>query len=85
MYFRVQEHTVPTCHIREYPAATAHSQEEVLHLHVKQYTPLDATEFAPDAITLVGAHAVGCSKASHLTRLLGHKLIAAGALRATMG
>ena len=72
MYFRIQEHIVPTCHIREYPAATAHSQEEVLHLHVKQYTPLDATEPGPDAITLIGAHAIGFPKAFLSTRLFGH-------------
>ncbi|KAG6993744.1 abhydrolase domain-containing protein mpaH [Physcia stellaris] len=37
--FSIKEHLVPTCHIREYPGTTAHSQEEVLRLHVKQYIP----------------------------------------------
>lgn len=69
MYFRVQEHTVPACHIREYPAATSHSQEEILHLHVKQYTPLDVTEPASDAVTLIGAHAIGFPKALILTQV----------------
>ena len=61
--FQIQEHVLPTCHIREYPGSTAHSQEEVLHMQVKQYTPLDnAPELRSDAITLIGAHALGFPK-----------------------
>ena len=65
MYFRTREHTLPACHIREYPASTAHSQEDILHLHVKQYTPLHAAEPAPGAVTVIGAHAVGFPKVFH--------------------
>lgn len=62
MYFSVKEHVVPTCHIREYPGATAHSQEEILQLHVKQYTPLDAVEDTSGSVTLIGTHAIGFPK-----------------------
>ena len=60
--FHVQEHVVPAQHIREYPGATAGSQEEVLQLHVKQYTPKISTPFPADAITIIGAHANGFPK-----------------------
>lgn len=36
--FTITEHVVPGCHIREYPGSTV-QQEDVLGLHVKQYTP----------------------------------------------
>ncbi|KFY12054.1 hypothetical protein V492_04119 [Pseudogymnoascus sp. VKM F-4246] len=39
--FNVKEHVVEAQHIREYARATSFSQEEILHLAVKQYTPLD--------------------------------------------
>ncbi|KAK5120512.1 hypothetical protein LTR85_006167 [Meristemomyces frigidus] len=38
-FFRVQEHTLPSSHIREYPRAMADDQEDVLQLAVKQYSP----------------------------------------------
>lgn len=66
MTFHIREHVVPTSHIREYPGATAHDQEELLHLHVKQYTPADVTEHALDAVTIVGATGIGFPKVSHL-------------------
>ncbi|GAB7365530.1 hypothetical protein MBLNU230_g6603t1 [Neophaeotheca triangularis] len=55
--FRVQEHKIPGSHIREYPNALANDQEEVVHLAVKQYTPLDNTSTNGRSITIVGAHA----------------------------
>ncbi|KAB8236078.1 alpha/beta hydrolase [Aspergillus alliaceus] len=61
--FQVIEHTVPGCHIREYAGSTAGRQEEVLHLHVKQYTPLDQPKPpSPDAVTIIAAHGIGLAK-----------------------
>ncbi|MCJ1360420.1 MAG: hypothetical protein MMC33_010425 [Icmadophila ericetorum] len=62
-FFRVQERTCPVQHIREYPDATARNQNEVLHLSIKQYIPLDRAESPPsDALTIVAAHANGFPK-----------------------
>lgn len=64
--FKVTEHTVPASHIREYPGSTSGSQEAVLNLHVKQYTPLDQIHStSDDAITLIAAHGVGFPKVRH--------------------
>ncbi|KAB5566821.1 Alpha/beta hydrolase family-domain-containing protein [Coniochaeta sp. 2T2.1] len=60
--FTVKEHTVEAQHIREYPNATAHSQEEVLHLVVKQYIPKSNPSPRPGDITIIGAHANGFPK-----------------------
>ncbi|PWY87545.1 hypothetical protein BO70DRAFT_196423 [Aspergillus heteromorphus CBS 117.55] len=61
--FEISEHVVPGCHIREYPGSTAGHQEEVLHLHVKQYSPKDQLDPVPsDAITFIAAHAIGFPK-----------------------
>ncbi|XP_044715557.1 alpha/beta hydrolase family domain-containing protein [Hirsutella rhossiliensis] len=63
-HFDVREHKVPACHIREYAGSTAASQEEVLYLHVKQYTPLPALSGAQekDALTIIATNGVGLSK-----------------------
>ena len=55
--FRIVEHKIPCQHIREYPRATAHGQEDILHLAVKQYVPLDNSNARPGDITIIGAHA----------------------------
>lgn len=62
--FRIRAHKVPACHIREYAGSTAARQEEELHLHVKQYTPLRALPEAGagDALTVIAAHGVGLPK-----------------------
>ena len=60
--FIVKEHKVEAQHIREYPHATAHSQEEVLHLAVKQYIPKSNPNPKPGDITVIGAHANGFPK-----------------------
>ena len=60
--FRVEEHVVPSQHIREYPRATAHEQEDVLNLAVKQYTPLNNLDPQPGDVTIIGAHANGFPK-----------------------
>ncbi|EGD86660.1 hypothetical protein H112_05166 [Trichophyton rubrum D6] len=60
--FRVIEHVVPCQHIREYPYATATSQEETLSLAVKQYAPLDNPNPQPGDVTIIGTHANGFPK-----------------------
>ncbi|GJP96886.1 hypothetical protein CBS63078_8438 [Aspergillus niger] len=60
--FNVTEHAVPGCHIREYPGSTVH-QEDILNLHVKQYTPKNQAEPVPaDAITIIAAHGAALPK-----------------------
>ncbi|EXJ71726.1 uncharacterized protein A1O5_05535 [Cladophialophora psammophila CBS 110553] len=60
--FHVVEHSIPCQHIREYPRATAGSQEDVLHLAVKQYIPKDNPNPQPGDVTILGAHANGFPK-----------------------
>ncbi|GMG13356.1 unnamed protein product [Aspergillus oryzae] len=61
--FRITEHIVPGCHILEYAGSTAGRQEDVLRLHVKQYTPLNPPEpLSPEAVTIIAAHGVGLAK-----------------------
>lgn len=60
--FRIVEHVVPGEHIREYPAATANEQEEMLYLAVKQYIPLDNPNPQLGDVTIIGAHANGFPK-----------------------
>lgn len=61
-HFKVQEHVLPTSHIREYPRATAGDQEVVLNLAIKQYTPLDAKFEDEGDVTIIGGHANGFPK-----------------------
>ena len=60
--FRIVEHIVECQHIREYPAATANEQEDVLNLIVKQYIPLDNPDPQPGDVTILAAHANGFPK-----------------------
>ncbi|KAF1816933.1 alpha/beta-hydrolase [Eremomyces bilateralis CBS 781.70] len=60
-YFQVQVHSVPCQHIRGYPHA-AIKDDEICHLHVKQYTPLDNLKPQPGDLTIIGAHANGFPK-----------------------
>ncbi|KAI0009375.1 putative toxin biosynthesis protein [Xylariaceae sp. FL0662B] len=60
--FHVKEHTIPAQHVREWPRATARSQEDVLHLSVKQYIPVDNPDPQPGDVTIIGAHANGFPK-----------------------
>ena len=63
--FNVVEHVIPGQHIREYPNATKHSQEETLKLSIKQYIPLDTVDRVPqNAVTIVGLHGNGFPKVS---------------------
>ncbi|PTB44035.1 uncharacterized protein TrAFT101_002593 [Trichoderma asperellum] len=60
--FDIQEHTIQASHIREYPRATANSQDDALLLHVKQYTPKHSGPPRKGDITIIGAHANGFPK-----------------------
>jgi pimeloyl-ACP methyl ester carboxylesterase len=60
--FIITEHTIPAQHIREWPRATAASQDDILQLRIKQYTPLDNIDPQPGDLTIVGAHANGVPK-----------------------
>jgi hypothetical protein len=62
--FKIKEHTLESQHIRDYPRATAFSQEEVLKLAIKQYIPLDNPNPQPGDVTIIGAHANGFPKVS---------------------
>jgi|SRR3569833_384760 len=60
--FEIKEHIVEGQHIREYPRATANSQDEVLYLAVKQYIPKSNPNPQPGDVTIIGAHANGFIK-----------------------
>jgi hypothetical protein len=66
--FHIKEYVIASQYIREYPGATADSQEETLQLHIKQYIPLDPAQARPGAITIIGAHANGFPKVNILPR-----------------
>lgn len=61
-YFTIRTHVIPGQHIRHYPGATLDSQEDVLKLHVKQYTPIEHGTTPLKSITVIGAHANGFPK-----------------------
>ena len=61
-YFRVDEHSVPCQHIRHYPRATAKTQEDVLQLAIKRYTPIDNESPKPGDVTIIAGHACGFGK-----------------------
>ena len=60
--FEIREHVIPSQHVRQFPRATANSQEDVLHIHIKQYIPLDNRSPQPGDVTIIGAHANGFPK-----------------------
>jgi hypothetical protein len=60
--FRIIEHKVPAQHIRDFPRATAQTQEDQLYLHVKQYIPLSNPEPQVGDVTFIAAHANGFPK-----------------------
>lgn len=64
--FQIKEHTLECQHIREYPHATAGAQEDVLHLAIKQYIPLDNLHPQEGDVTIIGAHANGFPKVPRL-------------------
>lgn len=61
-FFDVKEHTLEGQHIREYAKATAHAQEEVLYLSIKQYTPKNNPNPQPGDVTIIASHANGFVK-----------------------
>ena len=61
-YFTIKTHVVPGQYVRHYPGATLGSQEDVLQLHVKQYTPIGHDTIRVKGITVIGAHANGFPK-----------------------
>jgi hypothetical protein len=63
--FRIDEHIVDASHIRGFPRSTSTTQEEVLQLSVKQYTPLDNTNPKPGDLTIIAAHANGFPKVKY--------------------
>lgn len=69
--FRIVKHVVPAQYLREYPRATSTSQEETLHLAVKQYIPLDNPNPQPGDVTIVGAHANGFPKVWQMSLNIG--------------
>jgi len=60
--FRIDQHLLPCQHIRGYYQSTANEQEDVLHLAIKQYTPLDNPHPQKGDITIIGGHANGFPK-----------------------
>lgn len=60
--FRIDEYTLPGQHIREYPGGAAGSQDHVLQLAIKRYTPLDSRHAGKGGITIIAAHATGYPK-----------------------
>ena len=60
--FVIKNHTIEAQHIREYARATAHSQEEVLHVAIKQYIPTNNLDPQPGDVTVIAAHANGFVK-----------------------
>lgn len=60
--FEIKEHTIECQHIRQFPRATLVSQEDVLHLAIKQYIPLDNQDPKDGDITIIGACANGFPK-----------------------
>lgn len=73
-YFTCKVHTIPGQYIREYPGATLDSQEDVLKLHIKQYTPLEnGSESQQKGVTIIGGHANGFPKVSNLRRDMSYQ------------
>ncbi|KAK4093159.1 hypothetical protein Purlil1_2316 [Purpureocillium lilacinum] len=60
--FNITEHTIQASHIRDFPRATASSQDEALLLAVKQYVPKDNPKPQRGDLTVIGAHANGFPK-----------------------
>ncbi|KAL4898168.1 Alpha/beta hydrolase family-domain-containing protein [Aspergillus ambiguus] len=60
--FHVIEHVVPCQHIRQYPAATVRKQEDILHLAVKQYIPIDNPSPKAGDVTFVTVPGNGFGK-----------------------
>ncbi|KAI6890527.1 putative toxin biosynthesis protein [Hortaea werneckii] len=60
--FQVKTHRFPGQHIRQYPGATRHDEEDVLELEAKQYIPLSNPHPKPGDVTILATHAVSFPK-----------------------
>lgn len=60
--FLIKPHVFEGQHIRHYPGATRHREEDVQYLEAKQYIPLDNPNPQPDDITILFTHATGFTK-----------------------
>ncbi|KAK6856250.1 hypothetical protein PG995_008401 [Apiospora arundinis] len=60
--YHIKEHKIASQHVREYPRATANSQDDVLYLAIKQYIPKDNPNPQPGDVTIIGTHANGFPK-----------------------
>lgn len=60
--FHVKDHIIDGQHIREYPNATAHSQDDILQVVVRQYTPKNNPTPQKGDITIIATHANGFVK-----------------------
>jgi hypothetical protein len=60
--YKVVERKIPAQHIREFPQATANTQEEQLYIHTKQYIPLSNLIPQPGDVTIIAATANGFPK-----------------------
>ena len=63
--FNVIEHVIPGQHIREYPNATRHHQEDTLFIAIKQYIPQTKSHSSSTTgLTIIGGHGAGFPKVS---------------------
>ena len=53
--FRVQEHVLPTQHVREYVRATAEGPDVAVYLVLKHYTPLKNLSPKEGDVTIIAA------------------------------
>nr|POE63080.1 abhydrolase domain-containing protein mpah [Quercus suber] len=61
--FIIREHTFAGQHIREYPRALATTQEDVVQLHAKSYTPREVDDGSvPGDLTIIAYHANAFTK-----------------------
>lgn len=63
-HFRIDEHKIEASHIRSFPRALATHENDVLHLAIKQYTPLINPNPQEGDITIIAAHANAFPKVS---------------------
>ena len=65
--FNIVERVIPGQHIREYPNATRHQQEDPLFIAIKQYIPQSESHSSPaTGLTIIGGHGAGFPKVSML-------------------
>lgn len=72
--FHIKHHIIDAAHIREYPRATANSQDETLKLHVNEYIPKDNPNPRKGDVTIIGGHANGFPKVRHSHSLTAHHI-----------